>query len=58
MADIEDEPLFALDAADIARLKADQLKIDFALTTHVSEEIRKVCEEEMERGRKAGWKRL
>lgn len=58
MADIEDEPLFSLSEADILRLKADKLKIEFALTTHVSEAVRAVCEAEMERGRKSGWKRF
>jgi hypothetical protein len=58
MADIEDEPLFSLSEADILRLNADRLKIEFALTTHVSDEVRKECEEEMERGRKSGWKRF
>ena len=56
MADIEDESLFALSEADLLRLKADKMKVEFALTTHVSEEVRRECEEEMERGRKAGWK--
>ena len=58
MADIDDEPLFSLSEDDIARLKADRAKIAFTLTTHVSDEVRRECEAELERGRKSGWKRF
>lgn len=55
MADIDpDEPLFALKEEN----DSVQDLIDFALTTHVSDEVRKECEAEMERGRKSGWKRF
>lgn len=55
---IEDEPLFALSEADLAVLNAEKNLVTFALTTYVSDEIRKECEAEMERGRKSGWKKF
>ena len=56
MADIDDEPLFSLSEADILRLKADKLKIEFALTMHVSEAVRAECEQELADAKKRGWK--
>ncbi len=58
MADIEDEPLFALSAADMSLIRAENNLITFALTTHVSDEVRKECEAEMVEGKKRGWKFL
>jgi hypothetical protein len=58
MADIDDEPLFSLSDEDIAKLKADRIKLDYTVSVHVSEEVRRECEAEMERGRKSGWKRF
>jgi hypothetical protein len=55
MADIDEEPLFSLTEADIAVLGADKTLITFALTTHVSDEVRKECEAEMEEGKKFLW---
>ena len=54
MADIEDEPLFMSEEE-----KAKRHEEIVALTlAHISDETRKVCEAEMERGRKSGWKRF
>jgi len=55
--DIEDdEPFFAMSEADLALLLAEKNLITFALTTYVSDEVRKECEAEMELGRKSGWR--
>jgi hypothetical protein len=58
MADIEDdEPLFAkLSETDMSLLRAQNHLVDFMLTTHVSDRVRRMCEVEMEEGRKRGWK--
>lgn len=56
MADIEDEPLFALSEEDLARLKADRDKIDFARTVVVSEEVRRECEAELVAAKRRGYK--
>ena len=55
---VPDEPLFSLSEADILRLKADKLKIEFVLTTHVSDEVRAECEQELADAKKRGWKRF
>jgi hypothetical protein len=47
MADIEDEPLFALSEADLALMRAEKALVDFALTTYVSDEVRRECEKEL-----------
>jgi hypothetical protein len=60
MADVDDgEPLFSK-LTDEELLNAIVSNENFhALTrAHVSEETRKECEAEMERGRKSGWKRF
>jgi hypothetical protein len=48
MADIEEEPLFALSEADLAMMNAEKTLVDFALTTCVSEEVRRECTRELE----------
>ena len=47
MADIEDEPLFALSEADLAIMAAEKMLVDFTLTTFVSEDVRVECEAEL-----------
>jgi hypothetical protein len=54
--DIDDEPLFALTEEDIKLLKADRAKIEFALTTYVSDEVRRECEAELAEAKKRGYK--
>lgn len=57
MADIEDEePLFAL--IKETHTEEEAALIQFALTMHVSDEVKAECLKEMERGRKSGWKRF
>jgi hypothetical protein len=56
MADIEDESLFTLSEEDLARLKADRDKIDFARTVTVSEETRRECEAELAAAKKRGYR--
>jgi hypothetical protein len=45
MADIEDdEPLFTkLSDVDLSMLRAERNLITFALTVHVSDEVRRIC---------------
>ena len=50
--DCHDEPLFSLTDADLAILKADKTMIDFALTTFVTDEIRRECEAELAEAKK------
>lgn len=50
--DCYDEPLFSLTDADLAILKADKTMIDFALTTFVTDEIRRECEAELAEAKK------
>ena len=47
MADIEEEPLFALSDADLAIMNAEKALVDFTLTTFVSDEVRAICEAEL-----------
>jgi hypothetical protein len=56
--DIPDEPIFALSESDVALLKAEQNLITFALTTHVSPEVRAECEAELAAAKLRGYKRI
>lgn len=54
MADIEDEPLFALQAFD--QRMADL--IEFASTVYVSSEVRDECVRELEEAKKNGYRKV
>ena len=57
MADIDDdEPLFALTEADVANMEVDSTLLGFALTSHVSPEVRAECEKELAEAKKHGYK--
>jgi hypothetical protein len=56
--DVPDEPLFALSEADQSLLRAEKNLITFALTTHVSPEVRAECEKELAEAKKRGYKEL
>jgi hypothetical protein len=58
MAD-DDEPLFySLTNEELLAAIVSNDNFHALTRAHVSEETRKECEAEMERGRKSGWKRF
>lgn len=58
MADIDDEPLFAMSEADLAIMKAEKVLVEFTLTTVVSPEVREECKRELAEAKKRGYKNL
>jgi hypothetical protein len=54
--DVSDEPLFALSEADAALLNSDKAMLNFVAAAIVTEDIRRECKAELEKGRECGWK--